>query len=90
MYLTSGIYLINLLNMSGLNLLLKHFPELGSSFLCSLVVKNVRAHRFKANSIVSVTSLGMLQVNFQIYIIIISRILKILIHIRKETKIRLD
>lgn len=88
MYLKVGLYLIILWNRSGLYLLLKYFLELGSSFLGSLAVRNIRVYRCKANLIV--TSLGMLQVNFQIYIIIISRILKILIHIGKETKIRFD
>lgn len=56
MYLKIGLYLILLLNWSGVNLLLKYFPELGSNFLGSLVMTNVRAYRFKANLIVSVTS----------------------------------
>lgn len=69
--------------------MLKYFSELGSSFPGSLVAKNVRVYTFKANLIVSITSLGIFQVSFQIYIVI-SHILKILIHIGKETKIRLD
>lgn len=70
--------------------MLKLFPELESSFLGFLVARNVRAYKVKANLIVSVTSLGMLQVNLQIQSIIISCILKILIHTVKDTKIRLD